>query len=109
MSKVVECFNPEGHKYKEGVYGGACIYCHRTPADMVRESEGVNGHNSREHLSQKTKEELKSGGNGGDGFTDWNTKSLDELADYLERRWQYQSSGEAKAIFELIKFYRENK
>jgi hypothetical protein len=40
------------------------------------------------------------------GFADWNQYSLDELADYLESRWTFQSSGEALAIGKMIKFYR---
>jgi hypothetical protein len=43
------------------------------------------------------------------GFVDWNTFSMDELADYLENKWAIHSSGEAFAIMRMVDFYRENK
>ena len=43
------------------------------------------------------------------GFIDWNTLSLDQMADYLEQKYEFLSSGEAKCIFELINFYRTHK
>lgn len=43
------------------------------------------------------------------GFVDWNNFSLDELADYLEKKLMFNSSGEALAIFKLVDFYRKNK
>ena len=43
------------------------------------------------------------------GFIDWNQYPIDYLADYLEEKWMFQSSGEAYAINKLIEFYRENK
>lgn len=43
------------------------------------------------------------------GFIDWNQFDLDYLADYLEKKWMYMSSGEALAICKLIDFYREHK
>jgi hypothetical protein len=42
-------------------------------------------------------------------FVDWNKFTLDELADYLEKKWKFSSSGEALAIMKLIDFYRQNK
>lgn len=43
------------------------------------------------------------------GFVDWNQYSLDELADYLESRWTFLSSGEALAICKMVDFYRTHK
>lgn len=43
------------------------------------------------------------------GFVDWNEFSLDYLADYLDEKWKFNSSGEALAIHKMITFYRENK
>lgn len=43
------------------------------------------------------------------GWTDWNQLSLDELADYLDKKWMFSSSGDALAIHKMVKFYRENK
>jgi hypothetical protein len=42
-------------------------------------------------------------------FADWNKFSMDELADYLEKKWVFHSSGEALAIMKMVEFYRENK
>jgi len=42
-------------------------------------------------------------------FVDWNKFTMDEMADYLERKWMFQSSGEALAIHKMVKFYRDNK
>jgi len=42
-------------------------------------------------------------------FVDWNKFSMDELADYLENKWKYMSSGEALAIYKMVQFYREHK
>lgn len=42
-------------------------------------------------------------------LVDWNKKSLDELADYLEKKYMFSSTGDAKAISELINFYKKNK
>jgi dihydrofolate reductase len=42
-------------------------------------------------------------------LVDWNNFSLDELADYLEKKWMFNSSGEALAIFKLVDFYRKHK
>lgn len=43
------------------------------------------------------------------GFVDWNQFGLDELAEYLDEKYMYSSSGEALAIHKLIEFYRNNK
>jgi len=43
------------------------------------------------------------------GFVDWNQFSMDELAEYLEDKHKYSSSGEALAIHKLVAFYQENK
>jgi hypothetical protein len=42
-------------------------------------------------------------------FVDWNKFSMDELADYLEYKWKFMSSGEAFAICKMIDFYRSHK
>lgn len=43
------------------------------------------------------------------GFIDWHKYSMDELADYLEDKWKFSSSGDAFAIYKMVKFYRDNK
>lgn len=42
-------------------------------------------------------------------FVDWNKYSMDELADYLEDKWKFSSSGEAFAILKMVDFYRNHK
>lgn len=42
-------------------------------------------------------------------FIDWNEFTLDQHCEILEEKFRFSSAGEAKSIFELIKFYRENK
>jgi len=42
-------------------------------------------------------------------FVDWNKFSMDELADFLEKKWMVHSSGEALAIMKMVDFYRKNK
>ena len=42
-------------------------------------------------------------------FVDWNKFSMDELADYLDNKWKFHSSGEALAIGKMVDFYRKNK
>lgn len=56
----------------------------------------------------KDREKLYEGFDGIDGFVDWNRYSMDQLANYLERKWEFHSSGEALAIMKMVKFYREN-
>lgn len=40
---------------------------------------------------------------------DWNKKTLDELADYLENKWRFMSSGEAYSIMRMVEFYKKHK
>jgi len=42
-------------------------------------------------------------------FTDWNKLSLDDLSDYLENKYRFNSSGEALAILKMVDFYRKHK
>lgn len=43
------------------------------------------------------------------GMMDWNQLSLDQLADHLETKYRFSSSGDALAIHKLVEFYRQNK
>jgi len=45
----------------------------------------------------------------GYAFVDWNQYSLDELADYMEKKYMFLSSGEALAVHKLVEFYKKNK
>lgn len=42
-------------------------------------------------------------------FIDWNELSMDELAEYLENKFEYNSTGDALAILKMVNFYRNNK
>lgn len=44
-----------------------------------------------------------------EGWFDWNKVPLEEMANILEKKYKFSSSGEAKCINELIRFYREHK
>ena len=43
------------------------------------------------------------------GFIDWKKLSLDQLANYLKKKYMFSSTGEAFAINRLIKFYKDHK
>ena len=40
---------------------------------------------------------------------DWNTLTLEQMVDFLERKYMFLSTGEAKCIMELVRFYQINK
>ena len=40
---------------------------------------------------------------------DWNTLSLDQMVEYLRKKYMFLSSGDAKCIIELIDFYDKYK
>jgi hypothetical protein len=40
---------------------------------------------------------------------DWNTLSLDQMAEYLKEKYRFSSTGESKCIHSLIEFYEKNK
>jgi hypothetical protein len=42
-------------------------------------------------------------------FADWNKFTMDELANYLEQKYMFLSSGEALAVMKMVDFYRKNK
>ena|SRR3990167_1249550 len=43
-----------------------------------------------------------------DGWMNWNELSISDMADHLEKRFMVDSSGDAKCILEMVRFYREN-
>ena len=40
---------------------------------------------------------------------DWNTLSLEQMVEFLERKYMFMNTGEAKCIMELVRFYQINK
>lgn len=44
-----------------------------------------------------------------DFMMDWNELALDSMADYLENKWKFLSSGEALCIMKMIDFYKDHK
>lgn len=44
-----------------------------------------------------------------DGLMDWNTPSLDQMVEYLRKKYMFSSSGDAKCIYHLIEFYDKHK
>ena len=43
------------------------------------------------------------------GWLDWNTLSLDQMANYLEQKYKFNSSGDVLCIYKLVEFYKEHK
>lgn len=41
-----------------------------------------------------------------EGFIDWNKLTIEQYIEHLENKYQFDSSGTAKAVFELIAAYR---
>lgn len=44
-----------------------------------------------------------------EGWIDWNTLSLDQMVEYLRKKYMFSSSGDAKCIYHLIEFYDNHK
>lgn len=44
-----------------------------------------------------------------EGWMDWNTLSLDQMVEYLRKKYMFSSSGDAKCIYHLIEFYDKHK
>jgi hypothetical protein len=44
-----------------------------------------------------------------DGWMDWNTLSLDQMVEYLRKKYMFSSSADAKCIYHLIEFYDKHK
>ena len=44
-----------------------------------------------------------------EGWLDWNTLSLDQMAEHLRQKFMFSSSGDAKCIYHLIEFYDKHK
>jgi len=40
---------------------------------------------------------------------DWNTLTLDQMVEYLRKKYRFLSSGDAKCIMTLIDFYDKHK
>ena len=41
-----------------------------------------------------------------EGMTDWNKLTMEQYIEHLENKFRFDSSGTAKAVFELIAAYR---
>ena len=44
-----------------------------------------------------------------EGWLDWNTLSLNQMAEHLRKKYMFDSSGDAKCIYHLIEFYDKHK
>ena len=44
-----------------------------------------------------------------DGWLDWNTLSLDQMVEYLRKKYMFSSSEDAKCVYHLIEFYDKYK
>jgi hypothetical protein len=43
------------------------------------------------------------------GWMDWNKLTLDQMVEYLRKKYMFSSSGDAKCIYHLIEFYDNHK
>lgn len=67
----------------------------------------MNKYTKEELNKELTNSEIQDRFDLPDGFTDWNEINMDELADYLQNKYKYQSSGDAYAILRFVNYYRE--
>jgi hypothetical protein len=44
-----------------------------------------------------------------EGWLNWNTLSLDQMVEYLRKKYMFSSTGDAKCIYHLIEFYDKHK
>lgn len=42
-------------------------------------------------------------------WLDWDTLTLDQMAEYLRKKYMFSSSNDAKCIYHLIEFYNKHK
>jgi len=73
--------------------------------DELTETEKKDKLSSGTYVASGTK---GTSGTSGAILVDWNEFPMNDLADYLESKWMFQSSGEAFAIMKMIDFYREH-
>jgi len=82
-------------------------------AYLIGRSDAIIGDDLMEYDAKRTNEvvlaEIKEDMETPEGMMDWNNKGMEFYVDYLEGIWKYKNCGEAKAIAELIEFYRANK
>lgn len=66
-----------------------------------------------ENLNEAEKPALSKGAVSGsalpEGLLDWNTLSLDQMAEHLRQKFMFSSIGDAKCIYHLIEFYDKHK
>ena len=66
-----------------------------------------------QNLNEPQNQQLNIAGVSGsalpEGWIDWNTLSLDQMVEYLRKKYMFSSSGDAKCIYHLIEFYDNHK
>ena len=61
-------------------------------------------------MSKEQNQQLNIDGVSGSALLeDWNTLSLDQMVEYLRKKYMFSSSGDAKCIFHLIEWYDNHK
>lgn len=78
---------------------------------MKKNISKINSEEYPDLESELTEQEKKDRNNNTKNFKfiDWNKIPLDNIVQYLEEKYKFNSSGEAHAIFRLIEFYKQNK
>jgi len=71
--------------------------------------DNLNDKISNEAQSQPSCLGAVSGSALPEGWLDWNTLSLDQMVEYLRKKYMFSSSGDAKCIYHLIEFYDKHK
>ena len=66
-----------------------------------------------QNLNEPQNQQLNIAGVSGsalpEGWIDWNTLSLDQMVEYLRKKYMFSSSGDTKCIYHLIEFYDNHK
>ena len=66
-----------------------------------------------QNLNEPQNQQLNIAGVSGsalpEGWIDWNTLSLDQMVEYLRKKYMFSSSADAKCIYHLIEFYDKHK
>ena len=69
--------------------------------------------NKEQNLNEVQNQQLNIAGVSGsalpNGWMDWNKLTLDQMVEYLRKKYMFSSSGDAKCIYHLIEFYDNHK
>lgn len=93
MNNFMECFSKE--MFEEALKQGLSIQSENIE---IKEVQTNLGWRNRAFLSTVKEEKVE--------FVDWNKFTMEELADILTKKYQFDSSGEGFAVRKMVAFYR---